>query len=142
MQYLWRLCYYYCLFSAIQNDYIVFAIPNTLANDTLTPLPPTNQPPISNQTIPGNATSIAACPSNQTKGISSDEYVFVTKWGCRGQGDGQFDALSDVETDSLGNVYVVDVLNNRIQKFDSNGDFITKWGSYGMEMDNLLVQMV
>lgn len=27
---------------------------------------------------------------------------------------------------------VVDSGNNRIQKFDSNGKFITKWGSYGV----------
>ena len=37
----------------------------------------------------------------------------------------------DVATDSSGNVYVVDFGNNRIQKFDSNGNFITKWGSEG-----------
>jgi len=29
-------------------------------------------------------------------------------------------------------VYVVDSGNNRIQKFDSNGKFITSWGSYGV----------
>jgi len=28
-------------------------------------------------------------------------------------------------------VYVADTGNNRIQKFDSNGNFITKWGSEG-----------
>ncbi len=33
--------------------------------------------------------------------------------------------------DSSGNVYVADYGNNRIQKFDSNGNFITKWGSQG-----------
>lgn len=30
-----------------------------------------------------------------------------------------------------GGVYMVDYMNIRIQKFDSNGDFITKWGSEG-----------
>ena len=30
-----------------------------------------------------------------------------------------------------GNVYVVDSDNNRIQKFDEDGAFITKWGSLG-----------
>ena len=29
------------------------------------------------------------------------------------------------------NVYVADFYNNRIQKFDSNGTFITSWGSSG-----------
>jgi len=28
-------------------------------------------------------------------------------------------------------MYVVDSQNERIQKFDSNGNFITKWGSEG-----------
>ena len=34
--------------------------------------------------------------------------------------------------DSSNNVYVSDFgENNRIQKFDSNGNFLTKWGSTG-----------
>ena len=36
-----------------------------------------------------------------------------------------------VAVDSSGNVYVADTNNNRIQKFDSSGTFITKWGSSG-----------
>ncbi|USN95150.1 MAG: hypothetical protein H6793_02310 [Candidatus Nomurabacteria bacterium] len=34
-------------------------------------------------------------------------------------------------TDSSGNVYVADSSNNRIQKFDSTGTFLAKWGTYG-----------
>ncbi len=34
-------------------------------------------------------------------------------------------------TDAADNVYVVDTLNHRIQKFDSSGNFLTKWGSNG-----------
>jgi len=48
-------------------------------------------------------------------------------------GDGQFNWASDVKIDSNGNIYVADEANNRIQKFDSNGNFITKWGSHGSE---------
>ncbi len=33
--------------------------------------------------------------------------------------------------DRQGNLYVVDAHNSRIQKFDSNGHFVTKWGSLG-----------
>ena len=33
--------------------------------------------------------------------------------------------------DKSNNVYVVDTGNNRVQKFDGNGNFITKWGSTG-----------
>jgi tripartite motif-containing protein 71 len=52
--------------------------------------------------------------------------------GARGQGDGQFNQTRGIAIDSSGSVYVVDSGNNRIQKFDSNGKFITKWGSYGV----------
>ena len=33
--------------------------------------------------------------------------------------------------DSKNNVYVTDMGNSRIQKFDSDGNFITMWGSKG-----------
>jgi hypothetical protein len=65
---------------------------------------------------------------------------FVTKWGSAGTGDGQFYKPEDslyggyglsVAVDSSGNVYVADSGNSRIQKFNSDGAFITKWGSFG-----------
>ncbi|GAG84246.1 unnamed protein product, partial [marine sediment metagenome] len=34
-------------------------------------------------------------------------------------------------SDNAGNVYVSEWNDHRIQKFDSDGTFITKWGSYG-----------
>ena len=33
--------------------------------------------------------------------------------------------------DSSGNVYVSDSENDRMQKFDSSGNFLLKWGSQG-----------
>ena len=59
-----------------------------------------------------------------------DTYEFQLKWGSYGTGNGQFYKPSGIAVDSNGFVYVSD-FNNRIQKFDSNGNFITKWGSYG-----------
>jgi DNA-binding beta-propeller fold protein YncE len=44
-------------------------------------------------------------------------------------GDGQFHYPQGVAVDGDGNVYIADTSNHRIQKFDSNGTFITKWGS-------------
>jgi len=45
--------------------------------------------------------------------------------------DGQFNYPVDVAFDSSGNMYVVDNGNNRIQKFDSDGNFLLKWGTKG-----------
>jgi tripartite motif-containing protein 71 len=55
---------------------------------------------------------------------------FITKWGSRGSGDGQFGFPTGIAVDSSGkNVYVSDIGNSRIQKFTADGKFITKWGS-------------
>ena len=55
---------------------------------------------------------------------------FITKWGSSGTGDGQFDNVVSVAVDLQGSVYVVDLDNHRIQKFDSNGNFITELRSW------------
>ena len=64
--------------------------------------------------------------------------TFITKWGATllgapiaGTGDGEFTSPEGVATDSSSNVYVADTGNNRIQKFNSTGGFLTKWGSVG-----------
>jgi len=56
---------------------------------------------------------------------------FLLKWGSLGSSDGQFDNPRGIAVDSSGNVYVADTNNDRIQKFDSGGNFITKLGSQG-----------
>jgi len=56
--------------------------------------------------------------------------TFLLEWGTFGSLDGQFGKPSGVAVDSPGDVYVTDGNNNRMQKFDSEGNFITKWGSF------------
>jgi hypothetical protein len=60
----------------------------------------------------------------------SEEYVFVDRWGTQGSGDGQFDIPQGVAIYSSG-IYISDTSLNRIQKFDSAGNYITQWGSSG-----------
>src|SRR5919107_1313060 len=63
--------------------------------------------------------------------FTNNTYHFVKEWGSEGIGDGQFSYPSDIAVDSADNIFVVDGMIHRIQKFDSNGNFITKWGSFG-----------
>jgi DNA-binding beta-propeller fold protein YncE len=58
-------------------------------------------------------------------------YSFELTWGTSGTGNGEFNNPSGIAVDALGNVYVADDGNNRIQKFDSTGTYITQWGSSG-----------
>jgi DNA-binding beta-propeller fold protein YncE len=52
----------------------------------------------------------------------------LSVWGTKGTGDGQFDDPTSVAVDPTANkVYVADPINKRIQVFDSNGKFLTKW---------------
>ena len=59
--------------------------------------------------------------------------TFLTKWGSKGTGDGQFQGPEGIDVDTSSNVYVADTKNARVQKFDSNGTFLTKWGTFGTE---------
>ncbi len=52
-------------------------------------------------------------------------------FGTNGSGDGQFSFPMGVAVDSVGNIFVADSYNHRIQKFDSNGGFLAKWGALG-----------
>jgi tripartite motif-containing protein 71 len=55
---------------------------------------------------------------------------FITKWGGKGSGDGQFDYPAGIAAGPDGSVYAVDKYNHRIQKFDQDGNFLARWGSY------------
>jgi DNA-binding beta-propeller fold protein YncE len=64
----------------------------------------------------------------------------LSQWGSQGAQDGEFNfaqegmpdtPLGDLAVDVEGNVYVVDYGNNRVQKFDKDGQLLTKWGTQG-----------
>jgi tripartite motif-containing protein 71 len=55
----------------------------------------------------------------------------VLAWGTFGSAPAQFQSPTGVATDGLGNVYVADQSNHRVQKFNRLGSFLLAWGSYG-----------
>ena len=64
---------------------------------------------------------------NRIVKFSPDGQVLAT-WGSEGSGDGQFRALTSVAVDPKTNkVYVADPINSRIEVFDSNAKFLSKW---------------
>lgn len=64
---------------------------------------------------------------NRIAKFSPDGRVLAT-WGRQGKGDAEFDDPTSVAVDPATNkVYVADPINKRIQVFDENGIFLTKW---------------
>jgi len=56
----------------------------------------------------------------------------------KGTGDRQFDSPGSVTADIEDNIYVADTGNNRIQKFDSSGKFIAKFGIKGANIGEFI----
>ena len=52
---------------------------------------------------------------------------FQMMWGSRGDGPGQFSVAHSIVIDDDDNVYVADRENQRIQIFDTDGNFIDQW---------------
>jgi len=64
---------------------------------------------------------------NRIVKFSPDGQVLAS-WGSEGTGDGQFRGLTSVAVDPKTNkVYVADPINSRIEVFDSNAKFLSKW---------------
>jgi len=56
---------------------------------------------------------------------STGQYLF--EWGKFGKDEGEFNIPHGIDLDKYENIYVADRENNRIQKFDKNGNFISLW---------------
>ena len=61
--------------------------------------------------------------------------LLETKWGREGLGTSEFDYPFGIAVDSKGDLYVADSENNRIQKFHSDGTYVTQWGLPGSSRD-------
>ena len=57
--------------------------------------------------------------------------AFLSKFGQRGGGPGEFNFPTHVSADSGGRICVTDSLNNRVQVFDAEGRFLRTFGSVG-----------
>jgi sugar lactone lactonase YvrE len=76
---------------------------------------------------PDDSIYVVDSGDNRIVKLSPDGQVLAS-WGSDGNGDGQFSGLSSVAVDPTTNkVYVTDSINSRIQVFDSNGKFLSKW---------------
>ena len=56
------------------------------------------------------------------------DLVFITSFGTKGSGQGQYDRPCDLAFDSQGNIYVSDYANNRVQVLDPNGRYLRQFG--------------
>lgn len=53
----------------------------------------------------------------------------ILQWGCSGAGDGLFSLPGSVAVNPSGDTFVADLWNYRVQRFDSEGRFVSKWGA-------------
>ena len=70
--------------------------------------------------------------------VAADPYVAsrqvlkaTNAFGAEGAAPGQFEAPRGVALAPDGSIYVADSRNNRIEKFDATGKFLSTWGSFG-----------
>jgi DNA-binding beta-propeller fold protein YncE len=104
---------------------------------TPTPIPTVSffSPPFPESTIIAEKTadSVKITPAPKVTSVLVESYEFVTRWGKKGTGNGEFLCPIRIAVDTKNYIYVVDRDNTCIQKFDSSGKFITRWGSKGKE---------
>ncbi len=72
--------------------------------------------------------AVVACAGSPALALES--YEFVAKWGSAGSGDGQFSNPEGIDNYDT-TLYVADRNNNRVQKFNLDGDFVSKFGISG-----------
>ena len=59
------------------------------------------------------------------------EGKFISAFGSKGSGDGEFNLPWGIDIDNDGNIYVADWRNDRIQKFTRHGEFLMAFGTPG-----------
>src|SRR5689334_22023566 len=72
------------------------------------------------------AASLFMCASNA---LGDSPPAHLATWGGLGNAPGQFDHPFGVDVDNLGNVYIADQHNYRVQKFTPDGTFQLQWST-------------
>ena len=68
---------------------------------------------------------VIVCDSgNHRLQIFTSDLMFVRQFGSRGRDNGQFNGPFNITHDEYGNLYVNDLGNNRVQVFNTQGEFI------------------
>jgi tripartite motif-containing protein 71 len=77
-----------------------------------------------------------------TAGVSAEKkptpkltvaFRFASAFGQKGGGVGHFHEPSAIALDTFGNLYVADTGNDRIQKFEANGSYLSEVGTFGWD---------
>lgn len=63
--------------------------------------------------------------------VNNKLFSYSSQFGTGGSGNGQFQIANSIAIDQTGNMYVSDGSPNRVQKFDSSGNYLLQWGTFG-----------
>ncbi|MCL5026839.1 MAG: TIGR03663 family protein [Chloroflexi bacterium] len=107
-----------------------------LYRDTFNPLGSTDFMLYIRKDLVDNLWAVSATAAPAT--IEDDQYASKARVlaaaqtiGAPGAGDGQLAEPKGIAIGPDGSIYVADSRNNRVEKFDASGNFVTKWGSSG-----------
>jgi beta propeller repeat protein len=67
--------------------------------------------------------------SRPAVGVTSENYCLVRTWGSGGEGDPGVGDAAGIAVDDYDDLYVADMADYRIKKYDTRGHFLTAWGS-------------
>jgi len=65
---------------------------------------------------------------------------YISEFGSKGSGPGQFDLVHSLAIDKQGRIYAADRRNHRIQIFDANGKFLDEWKNVGSPTRLIITQ--
>ncbi len=81
--------------------------------------------------VNGDKVYVCDIRDNEIEVLDKDSGEEIDKIGGPGSGEGSFKRPTHLALDKDGNLYVTDILNFRVQKFDNEGDFVRVLGEIG-----------